>query len=131
MCFIATQHPDEARAFYGDTLGLNLVEHSPYALAFQDGDTMLRVQIVADLSPAGHTVHGWQVSDMEHEVEALTAKGVTFLKFNGLDQNDVGVWTTPDGNKIAWFKDPSGNTLSLTEFTDGSSSRRPRPPDPA
>lgn len=78
---------------------------------------MLRVQIVAQLRPAAHTVHGWQVSDIHKEIESLAAKGVAFLAFDQLGQDEHGVWTTPDGSKIAWFKDPDGNTLSLTQFT--------------
>ena len=77
---------------------------------------MLRIQIVKDLEPASYTAHGWQVDDIDDEIETLAKKGVEFLIFDGLDQNDVGIWTTPDGAKIAWFKDPSGNTLSLTQF---------------
>ena len=102
--------------FYRDILGLTLIEQSPYALVFEDQGQMLRVQIVKDALPVGYTVHGWQVSDIAAEIESLAAKGVVFQGFDHLDQDDLGVWTTPDGNKIAWFKDPSGNILSLTEF---------------
>jgi hypothetical protein len=89
---------------------------SPYALVFADGDVMLRVQIVQDLTPAGHTVHGWDVADIAQEVAGLTAKGVEFQIFDQLGQDTNGVWTTPSGDKIAWFKDPSGNILSFTQF---------------
>lgn len=117
ISFIATDTPEAARNFYGETLGLSLTEHSPYALVFADGDSTLRVQIVPSLTPAAHTVHGWQVTDIAADIAALTAKGVTFLRFEHMPQDASGIWTTPDGHQIAWFKDPCGNTLSLTQFT--------------
>lgn len=116
ICFVATTQPEAAEAFYGGVMGLYLIERSAYALVYADGGTMLRVQIVAGLNVATHTVHGWEVGDMNAEIAALTDKGVTFLAFEHLEQDASGVWTTPDGNKIAWFKDPCGNLLSLTEF---------------
>lgn len=117
ISFVAALEPEISKAFYGETLGLVLLETSPFALVFSDGENMLRVQIVAELCPASHTVHGWQVTNIQREIKELTSKGVTFLTFNQLEQNASGVWTTPDGHKICWFKDPSGNILSLTEFS--------------
>lgn len=116
ISFVATDHPETAKMFYRDTLGLELIESSPYALAFSDGGHMLRVQIVAEHIPVSHTVHGWQVADIEQEITALRSKGVEFLTFDQLEQNASGVWTSPGGHKIAWLKDPSGNVLSLTEY---------------
>jgi len=116
ISFIATTKPEKAKDFYGSALGLKLIEESPYALVFLDGEHMLRVQVVPELKPAGFTVHGWQVEDIEAEIERLSSKGVQFEVFEQLPQDNLGVWTTPDGSKIAWFKDPSGNTLSLTQF---------------
>lgn len=115
ISFVATLRPEKARVFYGEVLGLVHLETSPYALVFADGDSTLRVQIVAELHPASHTVHGWQVTDIEKEIEDLTSKGVAFLRFDQLGQSASGVWETPDGHKIAWFKDPCGNILSFTE----------------
>lgn len=116
ICFLATAQPEAARIFYSETLGLSLSEASPYALVFMDGDIMLRIQIVPDVAPAPYTAHGWQVDNIAAEVRELDAKDVTFLQFDGLPQDADGVWTTPDGAKIAWFKDPCGNILSLTEI---------------
>jgi len=116
ISFIATKQPDKAKAFYSDIMGLVVVEESPFALVFADGDMTLRAQIVQELSPAPHTVHGWQVSDIQQHINTLTAKGVACLTFDQLDQDAEGIWTTPDGHKVAWFKDPCGNILSLTEF---------------
>lgn len=118
VSFIATDNPVEARAFFADVLGLELREATPFALVFVDGGHVLRVQIVSELEPVGYTVHGWQVADIVRDIEELTSKGVRFRRFDQLTQDALGVWITPDGNKIAWFSDPSGNTLSLTEYTD-------------
>ena len=97
-------------------MGLELIESSPYALAFKDGDNSLRVQIVDGFTAAAHTVHGWHVTNIKAEVSALRSKGVVFEMFDRLDQSPEGVWSSPSGAKIAWFKDPSGNLLSLTQF---------------
>ncbi len=116
ISFIATDSPDEATIFYADVLGLELREASPFALVFSDGDQTLRVQIVAALEPTSHTVHGWQVANISDEIEALVSKGATFQRFGQLPQDELGIWTTRDGHKIAWFTDPSGNILSLTQL---------------
>ena len=116
ISFVATAHPQEAKAFYGDVLGMELVEDSPFALVFSEGGQMLRIQKVPQLSPASYTVHGWRVADIEQQIARLASKGVEFLTFERLEQSASGVWTSPDGHKVAWFRDPSGNNLSLTQF---------------
>ncbi|MEO9825589.1 MAG: VOC family protein [Paracoccaceae bacterium] len=116
ISFIATDRSDEALAFYSDVLGLELREASHFALVFADGDQTLRVQIVSEFEPVSYTVHGWQVASITDEIEKLISKGVIFQRFDQLSQDELGIWTTPDGHKIAWFTDPSGNTLSLTQF---------------
>lgn len=118
ISFIATDKPDEAVAFYGDVVGLHLSEVSPFALVFMDGDQVLRIQCVSKLEPVPFTVHGWQVSNIVDEIKLLVSKGAEFRRFDQLSQNDLGIWTTPDGNKIAWFADPSGNILSLTQYLE-------------
>jgi len=77
---------------------------------------MLRIQKVEQLTPAQHTVLGWGVADIHATVKGLAGKGVAFERYGFLPQDDSGVWTSPVGAKIAWFKDPDGNTLSLTQF---------------
>jgi catechol 2,3-dioxygenase-like lactoylglutathione lyase family enzyme len=116
ISFVATQHPARARKFYEQTLGLPLVEDGPFALVFDANDTMLRVQKVEKLVPATHTVLGWDVPDILAETKALGKRGIHFERFEGLQQDKSGIWTTPQGAKVAWFKDPDGNTLSLTQF---------------
>jgi catechol 2,3-dioxygenase-like lactoylglutathione lyase family enzyme len=118
IAFIATTQPEKARVFYSEVVGLRMVEDTPYALVFDANGTMLRIQKVQALTPAGHTVLGWHVADIHETVEILLKRGVTFARYSGLPPDEQGVWTTPDGNKIAWFTDPDGNTLSLTEIRD-------------
>jgi hypothetical protein len=77
---------------------------------------MLRVTPVPDLAVQSFTIAGWRVDDMAATVRALEAKGVRFTRYDGMDQDELGIWTAPSGDKVAWFTDPDGNTLSLTEF---------------
>jgi catechol 2,3-dioxygenase-like lactoylglutathione lyase family enzyme len=116
IAFIATAHPDQARVFYSEVLGLPLREESPFALVFDAQGTMLRVQKVDRLTHVGYTVLGWQVDDIREAVEQLQQRGIRFERYPGLLQDEQGIWTTPDGTNIAWFADPDGNTLSLTEL---------------
>jgi catechol 2,3-dioxygenase-like lactoylglutathione lyase family enzyme len=116
MAFAATAKPDEARHFYADVLGLPLTEESPFALVFDVAGTMLRVQKVEAFVPAGHTALGWQVDDIRGTIHKLAQRGIRMERFDGLPQDESGVWTTPDGAGVAWFKDPDGNILSLTQF---------------
>ena len=116
MAFVATTNADRARAFYGETLGLRLVADEPYALVFDAGGTMLRVQKVEAMTPSRHTVLGWNVSDMGAALAELGGRGVTFERYGFIPQDERGVWTTDGGAQIAWFQDPDGNTLSLTQL---------------
>jgi len=97
-------------------LGLTLVADEPWALVFDAHGAMLRIQKTPELVPAKHTVLGWRVPDIEETMIGLAAKGVRFERYSFLPQDELGVWTTPDGTRVAWFKDPDGNTLSLTQF---------------
>lgn len=116
IAFVATSKPDAARTFYRDTLGLRLVSEDPFALVFDAHGTMLRVTTVKELRPAGYTVLGWEVPDIAAAARRLQDAGVQLQRFPGLDQDEQGVWTSPSGAQIAWFKDPDGNTLSITQF---------------
>ena len=115
MAFVATAKPERALAFYGTVLGLPLLEDTPFALVFDAHGTTLRVQKVPELAPVRHTVLGWLVPDVGAAIRQLSAKGVAFERYPGLPQDDLGVATFPGGGRVAWFKDPDGNTLSLTE----------------
>ena len=114
--FIATSDSDRARKFYRDTLGLPLVsEQLPFALVFDAHGTMLRVTIVKKVNPAGYTVLGWQVPDILAAAEALSRAGVQFERYQRMEQDELGIWSPPGGSKVAWFKDPDGNTLSISQ----------------
>lgn len=127
IAFVATKDPGQAKKFYGATLGLRLLSDEPFALVFDANGTKLRVQKVRDVVPAPYTALGWEVPDIRGAIRGLVEKGVAFERFGdrfaGLKQDDLGIWTADDGTKVAWFKDPDGNVLSLTQFE----SVRPRP----
>lgn len=120
VAFVGAADLARARAFYEDVLGLPVVEHNDFACVLDAHGTMLRVTVVGEVSPAGYTVLGWRVADIEAAVRGLTARGVSFRRYDGMDQDDHGIWTTPGGEKVAWFTDPDGNTLSLTQFHGAS-----------
>jgi predicted enzyme related to lactoylglutathione lyase len=109
---------DRARQFYGDLLGLSLRDERPFAIVADAGGTMLRITLVDDVAPVPYTVLGWSVSDIEATIDHLVARGVTVTRFEAMDQDQRGVWTAPGGSRIAWFQDPDGNNLSLTEFAE-------------
>jgi catechol 2,3-dioxygenase-like lactoylglutathione lyase family enzyme len=111
--FVSTTDPGRARQFYGEVLGLELRSESPFALVFDANGTMLRVTRADELVIAPYTVLGWRVADIAQTVGGLNGRGVAFLRFEGMSQDALGVWTTPGGDRVAWFKDPDGNTLAL------------------
>ncbi len=117
MAFSATADAERAKAFYRDQLGLRLISDEPYALVFDAAGTMLRVQKVKDIRDAQYTTLGWKVADIASKVEELAKAGVKFERYGFPGQDDKGIWTPPGSQtKIAWFKDPDGNILSLTQF---------------
>ena len=105
-----------AKTFYGDIIGLALKADDGFALVFDCNGTMLRVSKVQKATVAPYTVLGWSVRDIRGKIQDLGKKGVVFERFQGFPQDDLGAWTAADGTKVAWFKDPEGNLLSLTEF---------------
>jgi catechol 2,3-dioxygenase-like lactoylglutathione lyase family enzyme len=114
--FAATRHSELATAFYRDVLGLRLIEDSPFAIVFDANGTMLRIQKVQEHVPAKHTTLGWRVDDIRSKIDELSRKGVRFERYDRLPQDERAIWRTPDGAEVAWFKDPDGNTLSLTQW---------------
>ena len=116
IAFASTTDLDRARVFYEQVLGLTVTEQTDLACVFDANGTMLRVTAVPEVARAGYTVLGWRVADITAAARELSARGVTFLRFDGMDQDADGVWTSPGGGRIAWFADPDGNTLSLTQF---------------
>ncbi len=116
ISFLATNNPQKTKAFYCDIVNLIHLKDTHGALVFRDGDSLLHVQIVADFAATKHTVHGWQTDNLARDMGNLSAKGVTFLKVDGLDQDPDGVWISPERTQVAWFHDPSGNVLSLAQL---------------
>ena len=115
VAFVATCDASRAKAFYRDTLGLRLVSEDGFALVFDVSGTTLRVPVVQHLAPAPYTVLGWEVADVAATGQALRAAGVALERYPGMQQDDLGVWTSPGGGQVAWFKDPDGNTLSVSQ----------------
>lgn len=116
IAFAATADLVRARAFYEIALGLPVIEANAYACVFNANGTTLRVTLVGEVATPGYTVLGWRVTDISETIGGLEASGVVFIRYDGMEQDSQGVWTTPTGDRIAWFSDPDGNVLSLTEF---------------
>lgn len=116
IAFVGVSDLGQARQFYGQTLGLPITDESPLALVADANGTMLRLTAVGQPVAAPYTILGWNVVDIVSMINQLTARGVHFTRYEGMAQDERGVWTAPGGAKIAWFLDPDGNNLSLTEF---------------
>ncbi len=116
VAFVPTTDAEKARAFYEGVLGLRFVKDDGFAMVLDANGIMIRVAKVGkDFAPAQFTILGWQVSNIEDVVRALQAKGVHFEIFGFFKQDELGIWTTPTGDKVAWFKDPDGNVLSVSQ----------------
>jgi len=116
IAFVGTTDPRRAKAFYRDTLGLVLRSEVQFALEFDAHGTMLRVSTVQEVAAAEYTVLGWRVPNIVTAVRELQRAGVRFERYAGMGQDEHGIWKSPGGARIAWFKDPDGNTLSVTQF---------------
>ena len=116
MAFAATRDPALAKAFYGDKLGLQFLYDDGFAVVFDANGTTLRIQRVKEVAGAQYTVLGWEVADIVAKVKELSSAGVKFERFGLPDQDEAGIWTAPGGAaRVAWFKDPDGNTLSISQ----------------
>jgi len=116
MAFVATTQSEKARAFYCDVLGLSFEEDSPFALVVRGANATLRIQKVQSFEPLPFTSLGWSGEDIKATAQHLIEKGVNFERFEWMDQDDLGIWSSPSGALVCWFKDPDGNILSLTQF---------------
>jgi predicted enzyme related to lactoylglutathione lyase len=114
--FVPTVKPQEAKAFYKDILGLKFLGEDNYGMEFDSGGTLLRIITVRELKPQEFTVLGWNVKDIQAEIRSLNGKGVVFEKYDFLPQDDLRIWTSPNNSKVAWFKDPDGNILSVSQM---------------
>ena len=117
IAFVGTRDANRAKGFYRDTLGLRLVSEEGPAVVFDVGGTMLRVTSVAEVAKAPYTVLGWEVANARETVLALLKRGVKFERYEFMQQDELGVWTAPSGARVAWFKDPDGNLLSVSQMT--------------
>jgi catechol 2,3-dioxygenase-like lactoylglutathione lyase family enzyme len=115
VSFVATADAARAKAFYRDVLGLRMISEDGFAVVFDAHGTMLRVVTVRDVVLAPYTVLGWEVDDITVTVRDLAAGGVQFERYDGLKQDELGIWSAPGGAKVAWFKDPDGNVLSVSQ----------------
>jgi catechol 2,3-dioxygenase-like lactoylglutathione lyase family enzyme len=111
--FVGVSDLDAAEQFYGGVLGLRLEDARPFALVADTGASQLRITLVDEVRAAPYTVLGWQVTDLEGEIDRLSERGVEFTRYDGMEQDERGIWTAPSGARIAWFHDPDGNNLSL------------------
>lgn len=116
VAFVATRDPSRAKKFYLDTLGLPLLSEDEFALVFDAAGTMLRVTTVRELAAAKYTVLGWRVPDIVRTAKSLQKVHIVLERYAGMQQDELGVWSSPSGARVAWFKDPDGNTLSITQF---------------
>ena len=115
IAFVGTRDPERAKRFYGGTLGLPLTSEDAFALVFDANGTVLRVTIVPEVHPAKYTVLGWNVDDLESLIRSLLRGGIVFERYPGLKQDPLGIWTSPSQVRVAWFKDPDGNLLSISK----------------
>ena len=121
VAFVPVTDSQKARAFYEGVLGLKFVKDDGFALVLDANGIMIRAAKMKEFAPAQFTILGWQVSDIEHVVRGLAEKGVHFEVFGFFKQDGLGIWTSPTGDKVAWFKDPDGNTLSVSQHVQGIS----------
>jgi len=115
VAFVPITDGEKARAFYEGVLGLRFVSDDGFATVFEANGIRIRAAKMKEVKPAQFTVLGWEVSGIEDKVRALQAKGVKFEVFGFFKQDELGIWTAPTGDKVAWFKDPDGNILSVSE----------------
>lgn len=117
VAFIPTRDAKKAKHFYQEVVGLRFVSEDQFAVVFDANGIMLRVTPAPEFKPHPFTVLGWQVSGIEKVVSGLQKKGAVFERYGFMKQDDLGIWSAPGGAKVAWFKDPDGNLLSVSQHT--------------
>ena len=115
MAFVPIKDSKRSRPFYEGMLGLRFISDDGFALVMDSNGVTVRLAKAGDFKPAGFTVLGWEVQKIEQAVAELEQKGVRFEKFPGLPQDEHGIWNAPGGARVAWFKDPDGNILSVSQ----------------
>jgi catechol 2,3-dioxygenase-like lactoylglutathione lyase family enzyme len=115
VAFVVTTRPEQATVFYRDKLGFKFVQDDAFALVFDAHGTTLRVVKMKSFTPPGYTVLGWEVDAIDKAVVELGGRGIDFERYQGMVQDQMGIWNAPGGSKVAWFKDPDGNVLSVSQ----------------
>ena len=115
VAFLQVSDRAKARAFYLDVVGLRFISEDPFALVVESNGTRIRIGEAPDFKPAQGTVLGWEVPDIEEAASDLLTKGIELEHYGFKGQDERGIWTTPNGDKVAWFKDPAGNVLSISQ----------------
>jgi catechol 2,3-dioxygenase-like lactoylglutathione lyase family enzyme len=113
--FVPITDADRSKTFYADVLGLKFVQDDGFAVVFRSDSNMVRLVRMPVVTPAQFTILGWETTSIEADVKALTTKGVSFAHYSFLERDELGIWTAPNGSKVAWFTDPDGNVLSLSQ----------------
>jgi catechol 2,3-dioxygenase-like lactoylglutathione lyase family enzyme len=115
VAFVPIKDSEKAKAFYEGVLGLKFIKDDGFAIVMDANGIKVRIAKVPDFKPAQFSILGWEVEDIESTVKQLTARGVHFEIFGFFKQDELGIWTAPTGDKVAWFKDPDGNVLSVSQ----------------
>jgi catechol 2,3-dioxygenase-like lactoylglutathione lyase family enzyme len=115
VTFLLAKNSEAAITFYRDKLGLTFLRDDGFALVFDMNGVMLRIGRVPEFTPAQNTVLGWESEDIAATVDELAAKGVAFSRYPNMGQDERGIATFPTGDKVAWFQDPDGNVLSISQ----------------
>jgi catechol 2,3-dioxygenase-like lactoylglutathione lyase family enzyme len=118
IAFLATSRPEDSKKFYRETLGLLFVEDDDNHIVFDSNGTILRIQRVPQVTATGYTALSWEVDNIVSTATGLRAKGVKFERFPGMEQDENDIWMAYDGTMVAWFKDPDGNLLSISEHAE-------------
>jgi catechol 2,3-dioxygenase-like lactoylglutathione lyase family enzyme len=119
--FVPTKDYDKARAFYEGKLGFNFVSLDQFALVVSVGGHKIRIAKIPNFTPLQGTILGWEVNDIQSVATWLRDRGVTLEKYPFAQDRELGIWTAPGGDKVAWFKDPDGNILSISQHADPAS----------
>ena len=113
--FVSTTNPDKAREFYKDKLGLKLLSEDSFGMEFEAAGAHIRISVVEKLIPQPFTVLGWDTDDIISTISMMSEKGISFERYTFIEQDDSGIWTSPGGTRVAWFMDPDGNILSISD----------------
>lgn len=116
--FVPTKDFGRAKKFYVDVLGLEFSSEDQFALELRAGGNRIRISKAENFEPMPFTILGWEVLDIEKIASGLKERGVQFETYSWMSQNSLGIWDSPSGSRVAWFKDPDGNVLSISQHVN-------------